>query len=176
MARPRTEYFASRWPDVDAWESPKLGLSSGVFHDPFDGALDFESDSLELWTGDLASFRAGPDPDGRLSKGLRGHRGNGVLSSNPGGEKSRGTIISREFPIDGRLMSLLVGGGTAKQKVGIELLVDGQIAFTASGNGSNNLLPTFWDVTPYQGKRAKLRVFDRSPRYHLQVDRILVWR
>jgi quinoprotein glucose dehydrogenase len=73
-------------------------------------------------------------------------------------------------------MSLLVGGGAAKQKVGIELLIDDHIAFTASGNDSDNLLPIFWDLTPYEGKRARLRVFDKSPRHHLQIDRILLWR
>jgi hypothetical protein len=34
----------------------------------------------------------------------------------------------------------------------------------------------FWDLTPYEGKRASLRVFDKSPRQHIQVDRILLWR
>jgi hypothetical protein len=173
------EYFTSRWPDADAPdapESPNPERVAAVFHGPFDDALDFESNALEPWTGDLAAFHAGPDPDGRLSRGLRGQHGTGVLSSRPDGEKSRGTIRSREFPIDGRLMSLLVGGNAAKHKVGIDLLIDNHIAFTASGNDSENLLPIFWDLTPYQGKRATLRVFDKSPRHHVQVDRILIWR
>lgn len=170
------DYLSSRWPGADAGEGPTPGLLPSGTYDPFDGALDFESDSLEPWTGDLGSFRSGPDLEGRLSKGMRGQHGAGVLSSKSNGDKGRGTIISREFPIDGSLMSLLVGGGAAKQKVGVDLLIDNQVAFTASGNDSDNLFPVFWDLTPYAGKRARLRVFDRSSRHHLQIDRIILWR
>ncbi len=144
--------------------------------DPLGGALDFESASLDAWAGDDKSFVAGPDAKRKELFALRGEHGQGLLSSLRGGNGARGRILSGEFSLDGRVLSLLVGGGSSKQKVGVELLVDGQSARSAHGNDSDFMFPVLWDVAKYQGKVARLRVFDDSVKAHVLVDRVLIWR
>jgi hypothetical protein len=140
--------------------------------DPLEPALDFEADALAGWHGPSESFRAGP----QAILGLRGQHGAGVLSSAAAGKAGRGELLSPEFTLDGSMLGLLVGGGSAKRGTGVELLVDGAVVATASGTDSNVLAPVFWDIGAHAGKRARLRVFDRTPRDFVLVDRVLLWR
>jgi hypothetical protein len=187
------DYFARRWSAEEASHEPERSLQSAVtaalerkpaaapgtmdrIADPLAGALDFETESLERWEGDRATFRAGPRADAHGLKSLRGQHGSGFLSSTEGGDRAVGTLSSPEFPLSGSLLSLLVGGGSKKRRVGVELVIDGQAVLTASGNDSDNLLPVLWNIEPFAGKTARLRVFDHSPRAHVCLDRIMVWR
>jgi hypothetical protein len=140
--------------------------------DPLAPALDFEVDALDPWQGPREVFRAGPQP----IRGLRGQHGAGVLSSTAAGKSARGQLTSPEFTLDGSVLSVLVGGGSAKHGTGVELLVDDAVVATASGTDSTVLAPVFWDVGAHAGKRARLRVFDRSTRDYVLADRVLLWR
>jgi hypothetical protein len=140
--------------------------------DPLAPSLDFEDAALDGWQGSREVFAAGE----QAILGLRGQHGTGVLSSRGAGKNARGELLSPEFTLDGSMLALLVGGGSAKRGTGVELLVDGEKVATASGTDSNVLAPVFWDIGAYAGKTARLRVFDRAPRDHVLVDRVLLWR
>jgi hypothetical protein len=155
---------------------PDSAVLDRLAFDPLGGALDFESDDLANWQGAREAFRAGGPLDGHELPGLRGAHGAGVLSSRASGDRARGALTSPEFRLDGELVSVLVGGGSRKRRVGVELLVDGGVAFSAAGNDSDNLLPVFWEIGQHSGKVAQLRVFDDNPRDHVVVDRLLLWR
>lgn len=190
------EYFLQRWPTNEADNgdplvssrprleaalhagagAPSSAVLSEVAVDPLGGSLDFEASGLQGWEGALGSYRAGPVAAGRAPKGLRGVHAAGWLASTVGGAKARGALLSPAFPLSGRVLSLLVGGGSAKQKVGVELLVDDQVVQRASGNDSDSLTPVFWNVAAFAGKTARLRVVDRSNRHYVLVDRVLIWR
>jgi hypothetical protein len=194
------DYFSSRLPHAGSGVAPETMLggwrevfdratrggrnalaSSGsvlerVAFDPLGGALDFEAEGLAGWEGEVGMFRAGSRPDRHRLPGLRGAHGPGVLSSRGGGDRGRGAVTSREFRLDGQVLSVLVAGGSKKRRVGVELLVDGAVAFTASGNDSDNLFPVFWDIAALTGRPARLRVFDENPRAHVVIDRVLIWR
>jgi len=141
--------------------------------DPLGGG-DFEVQALDGWQGHLEAFHAGPEQ--RAKGSLRGHHGRGILSSGNEGEAARGELTSREFRIEGRLLTALVGGGTLSQKVGVELQIDGEKPMPVAGNDSENLWPAVWDVERFQGKLARFRVFDQSKRRHVTFDRVLSWR
>jgi hypothetical protein len=189
-------YFAARWPRAapepelarvarDAARGAAAGaapfdasalapLLESVAFDPLAGALDFERDTLGQWQGDRAAFGRASRMTG--PRGLRGEHGQFALSSRAQGERGRGTLTSAEFSLSGRVLSLLVGGGSSRRRVGVQLLVDGRVAFSASGNDSENLLPVFWEIGPLAGKPARLRVFDQSAKDHVLIDRVLLWR
>jgi hypothetical protein len=154
--------------------APEAALAA-VARDPLGGALDFETSALDGWEGDRATYRAGAPSKARALAGLRGYHGRGILSSLGPDDGARGALLSPEFALEGRWLSLLVGGGTRKSRVGVELLVDDTAVRSAQGNDSDFLYPTFWDVSEYQGKNARLRVFDRSKDAHVLVDRVLLW-
>jgi hypothetical protein len=151
-------------------------LLPAVALDPLGGALDFEAPDLAGWTGARETFRAGPTPPPHGPLGARGEHGRGVLSSRDAGPRAQGELISPEFVLSGRMLSLLVAGGSDKAAVGVELLVDGAVAVAASGATSDQLSPVFWNVKEHTGKPARLRVYDRSPRDHVSIDRVLIWR
>ena len=92
--------------------------------EPLGGALDFESTGLDGWQGDVAAFYAGPPTDQGELAAVRGFHGAGALSSGSRQDARRGTITSPPFVLQGRLLSVLIGGGSRRQKVGVELLVD----------------------------------------------------
>jgi levanase len=96
-----------------------------------------------------------------------------VLSSR---KPRRGRLTSPEFTIDGDLMSLLVGGGGGKARVGVRLLVDGQPVRSIQAIGTGSLVPRLWDVAELRGQKARLEVFDQSTRARVLLDRVLVWR
>jgi hypothetical protein len=195
------DYFLRRLPDAAPGVGPDatIGALRGVFEsvtrdgrgtaaapsgsvlehvafDPLGGALDFEGEELTGWEGPIEAFRVGPRSDRHRLPGLRGAHGRGVLSSRGSGDRGRGAVTSPEFRLDGELLSVLVGGGSRKRHVGVELLVDGAVAFSASGNDSDNLFPVFWDIARLTGKSARLRIFDESSRDHAVIDRVLIWR
>jgi hypothetical protein len=73
------------------------------------------------------------------------------------------------------MLSVLVGGGSRRQRVGVELLVDDVAVSSTSGVEGDFLYPTLWEIAKHQGKSARLRVFDRSKDAHVLVDRVLLW-
>ena len=147
-----------------------LGL---VARDPFGGAFDFEVPELEGWEGDRAAFLGGQTLS-ELSS-LRGYHGRGVLSSAVPNDKARGVLLSPPFPLRGHLLTLLVGGGSPKRGVGVELVVDGVVLQRAGACDSDFMFPALWDISAQQGKTARLRVFDNSKDAHVLVDRVLLW-
>ena len=195
---PEARHFLERWPSSAAdepraralraeLERAELSLAQPVpaeddaalalaAADPLGGALDFETEALVGWEGAGDVFRAGAGSARHALPGLRGQHAGGVLSSMGSGARGRGVLLSPEFSLDGSTLSFLVGGGSAKRGTGVELLVDGEVAMTASSNDSDTLAPVFWDVSALVGKRARLRLFDRSKRDHVLLDRVLLWR
>jgi hypothetical protein len=150
------------------------GALSLVARDPLGGALDFETTGLAGWQGELAAYYSGP-PTPRELRAVRGLHAGGALSSGSLEDARRGTITSPPFALKGRMLSVLVGGGARRQRVGVELLVDDVAVKSGAGLDSDFLFPWLWDITPYQGKEARLRVFDRSKDAHVLVDRVLLW-
>jgi hypothetical protein len=148
---------------------------SVVARDPLGGALDFEAAGLAGWQGDLAAFYAGPPTEQGELRAVRGLHARGALSSGSREDVRRGTITSPPFELKGRILSVLVGGGGRRQRVGVELLVDDVAVKSGAGLDSDFLFPWLWDITAYQGKTARLRVFDRSKEAHVLVDRVLLW-
>jgi hypothetical protein len=146
-----------------------------VVADPLGGALDFETEHLDGWVGDTAVFRAGKAALADATA-ARGQHAGGLLSSLGGGNAGRGRLQSPEFTLEGSALSLLVGGGGRGKKTGVELVVADQVVESAQGNGSDFMYPELWDISAYQGKRARLRVFDTDRRSHVLVDRVLLWR
>jgi hypothetical protein len=148
---------------------------TGVARDPL-GTLDFESAQLTGFSGDLSVFapRTANETDFRVD--FWGAHGAQLLDSRARGLRGRGSVVSPEFDLDGTLLSLLVGGGSRRSGVRVELLVADQVVGTASGNDSDFLFPVFWDVAAYRGQRARLRVVDESTRSYVMVDRVLIWR
>ena len=74
----------------------------------------------------------------------------------------RAALVSPEFKIERRFIRLLLGGGRKPGESGVEVLVDGKVVASATGNDQNKMSVTHLDVSAFEGKNARLRIVDRS--------------
>ncbi len=141
---------------------------------------DFERD-FEGWTVTGEAF--GRLPEGALYGQGRfsGWSGNFYLSSaHPAPRRftvdsGRGRAVSKDFPITGDRITFRIGGGRYDGRCCLNLVVDGEIVRTATGDNSDALRGEAWDVSGLKGKSARLEVVDdvaMGPRGYILIDRI----
>lgn len=137
---------------------------------------DFESPSYDGWSVNGDAFLSPPTasrPAGTLL--VVGSRGRGLAGSYaPGsGDRATGELVSPPFSIDRSHMALLVAGG-AQRRTSVQLIVDGEVAFEATGSGSLVMTPVEWDVAALRGRTAQIAILDhdQDPTGHIFVDQI----
>lgn len=93
-------------------------------------------------------------------------------------DAATGSLSTPEFTIEGDAITLRVGGGRSLETLYVELLVDGERRFVATGCGSEIMGRRLWPTTELQGKRARLRMVDESSGAwgHLLVDELVQWK
>ena len=108
---------------------------------------------------------------------VSGFVGKQLLNSfDKGGDGLTGIIQSPEFNIGKRYLKFLVGGGSQADRTSVNLVVDGKIVETAVGNQTETLSETVWDLKPYQGKKAFVKVIDLDvyPWGHILSDQFVL--
>jgi uncharacterized protein (DUF608 family) len=133
---------------------------------------DFERAGYGDWTAEGTAFGSGPVEQKRMPsyQGRVAAEGERLINSHasaPGTgdvEKDRptGTLTSREFTIERKFVRLLLGGGKQPGKTGIEVVVDGEVIASATGDDQNRLSWKVIDLAAHQGKKARLRLIDRA--------------
>lgn len=118
----------------------------------------FEADAFGDWTAEGESFALGPKKD---HDRFTGYVGDGIASSWGSGDKDQGTLTSPQFDIVSNQITFLIGGGNHPDETCMNLIIDGEVVRTATGNNSGELAWRSWDVDEYRGKSATLQVVDR---------------
>jgi levanase len=163
-------------------------LIAGGNHPHVDGAStdrppgqvfeDFEEASLPSWTG-TGDF-AGIVP---TRENLNGQLGNQVLDTcqTASCDGAEGTVTSPTFTINSDYIDFLIAGGDHPASTGhstvLNLVIDGSVVASATGNNSANLDWEAFDVTKYYGKQATLQIVDQNDGSsgwgHLIIDNIV---
>ncbi|MEQ8836751.1 MAG: glycoside hydrolase family 32 protein, partial [Lacipirellulaceae bacterium] len=78
------------------------------------------------------------------------------------GDRLTGTLTSREFTIRHPYLTFRIGAGKLPGKVGVKLLVGGETVELATGVDSETMVIVSSDVKKYQGKIARLQIFDHA--------------
>lgn len=78
------------------------------------------------------------------------------------GDKATGTLTSPEFTIRKKYLHLLVGGGAHVGKTCVNLLVNGEVALSATGQNSNQMTPIVWDLSAFQEQTGRIEVVDQE--------------
>lgn len=93
-------------------------------------------------------------------------------------DEARGTLVTPEFEIRGDVITLEVGGGRYPNQEYVELLVDGERQFTATGCNTEILGRRIWPTAALKGRRARLRIVDDSQGGwgHILVDELVQWQ
>lgn len=150
--------------------------------------LNFEDGNLRGWTktGDAFNFQPtfGDNPTARHRGQPSGHQGNfwigtyeryqGLRGQMPGdtqGDGPQGTLTSPPFTVPSGQLSFLVGGGSSFQ-TRVELIVSGRRAYFASGKNTETMHRITWNLTPFAGQTAQIRIVDEASGGwgHINVD------
>jgi sucrose-6-phosphate hydrolase SacC (GH32 family) len=144
-----------------------------------DGKLlaDFEGSDYAGWQANGDAFGAGP-ARGKIGgqQPVDGFRGGGLVNTFRDGDKAQGTLTSPEFEITHDYLSFLIGGGNHAGKTCMNLLTDGRVARTATGDNAERLTWKSWTVRELRGRRATLEIVDRETAGwgHINLDHVLL--
>ena len=146
---------------------------------------DFETDNFDGWTAEGNAFQL-RSADALYTGGMGavyGFHGQKLINTLASVESDNGTgtLTSPEFKIERKYITFLIGGGNFPGETGIALYVDGNKVAEQTGlynvprQGDEGLKLRFWDVTQYQGKTARIVIFDNKSKVnwaHIKVDYI----
>lgn len=142
---------------------------------------DFEGGTYGGWTTTGDAFGTAP-ATGTLphQQEVSGFLGSGLVNSFLNGDSTTGTLTSPEFTIDKGYVNFLVGGGKHPAGSGnptaVELVVDGQVVRSATGQDGEALNWASWDVKDLAGKKAQIKIVDDNSGGwgHIGVDHIVL--
>ena len=143
---------------------------------PGDIYEDFEKTNYGSWTNTGTAFATAPS-SGALGnqQNVSGYLGTKLANSFFNGDISTGTLTSADFVITKNCINFLIAGGKNAGKTCINLLVNGNIVRTATGDNSECLKWSGWDVSNIKGSTAKLQIVDNYTGGwgHINVDHIM---
>jgi levanase len=142
---------------------------------------DFEGGTYGDWTTTGDAFGTAPAtgtlPD---QQEVSGFLGSGLVDSYLGGDSTTGTLTSPEFTLDKDYVNFLVGGGNhpagSDTPTAVELIVDGTVVRSATGQDAEALNWASWDVKDLAGKKGQIRIVDDNTGGwgHINVDQIML--
>lgn len=98
-----------------------------------------------------------------------------------GGDAATGSIVSPDFTITRDFVSFRLAGGNhpwpASGNASVQLVIDGEVYFSATGDDSSTLRTVAWDVHSLHGKTAHLEIVDNSAATswgHIMVDQLML--
>jgi uncharacterized protein (DUF608 family) len=108
---------------------------------------------------------------------VSGFLGQGLVNTyDPAGDSLTGRLISPEFQLTHNYLQFLIGGGLHPNQTCINLIVDGAVVRTATGNNKEALEWTTWDIAEFKEKQAKIEIVDENTEGwgHILVDQIIL--
>lgn len=124
---------------------------------------DFQGSTYgDGWTA-TGSFKA----SGPTAENLGNQIGEKCLDTfTPDGDAGMGTIASPEFTINSKYIDVQTAGGNhpydQANPTAINVLVDGKVVASSTGNGTGTLTWNSLDVSAYNGKQAQIQIVDQN--------------
>jgi fructan beta-fructosidase len=154
---------------TQAYLSQGTGINGAVF-------ADFEGTTYPSgWTVTGSAFGAGP-VQGTLpnQQTLLGYLGSRLVNSYFNGDGTTGTLTSTVFKITNNCINFLIGGGNNPGTTCINLIVNGTVIQTATGNNDEILRWNGWNVAQWKGQNAQIQIVDNATGGwgHILIDHI----
>ncbi|MCI0499541.1 MAG: non-lysosomal glucosylceramidase [Planctomycetales bacterium] len=131
---------------------------------------DFEKDTYDGWTVEGGAFGRSPVkikdmPDYQGDVAGKNERVVNSHASAPGRDIAAkdgavGALTSRIFTVERNYIVFLIGGGSHKGQTCMNLLINGEIAASATGMNNNRMSAASFDVRSWQDKTAQLQIID----------------
>ncbi|GMU91429.1 MAG: hypothetical protein AMXMBFR4_04870 [Candidatus Hydrogenedentota bacterium] len=136
---------------------------------------NWESGSYGKWKIEGDCFGAAP-VSGTLpgQQPVGGMQGGYYVNTYVGGDGTTGRAVSPEFTIEKRFIHFRIGGGNHPDETCLNLIVDGKVVHTSTGDNTEQLKPQRWDVSAFVGKKAVIEIVDTHTGGwgHILVDEI----
>ena len=160
---------------IQGWaqQNPQSRLTSTVLFDFENGTFDGWTLTGDCWDKEPATTKTFVDRQGNPL--VSGIVGNGYLTTLYKNSMTTGKAVSKEFVIDKPFISFRIGGGHYPKEACLNLVVEGKIVRSETGNNSAELSLAHWDVYALMGKSARLEIVDSSQnmnRGYVMVDDI----
>lgn len=176
MGPNKVQYFLGNWNgdsfSMDTTDYAYLATGIGMNGVIFD---DFEQ-GYSKWTVQGTAFGSSP-ASGTLpnQNTVNGYLGSKLVNSYLNGDASTGTLTSDKFTIKQNCINFLIAGGNHPQQTCINLLINGSIVQTATGDNTEDLKWAGWDVTKWKGKVAQIQIVDNFTGSwgHIDIDQII---
>lgn len=137
---------------------------------------DFEGTDYGGWKAEGDAFGPGP-ARGTLpnQQKVSGYLGGGLVNTYYKGDGSKGTLTSPPFTVERRYLNFLIGGGHRPGEAAINLLLDGKVLRTATGDDDEKLAWATWDLSDLAGKQVVIQIVDQADGGwgHVNVDHIV---
>jgi uncharacterized protein (DUF608 family) len=140
---------------------------------------DFEKETYQDWQVEGTAFGTGPVsqhdiPEYMGDIGMRGTRCANSHASAPidpdaprndaddaaHRDAATGRLISRDFVIQHKLITFLIGGGNYPNRCCLNLVVDGEVQRSATGHNGHLMRTDLFDVREFAGRTAHLEIVD----------------
>ncbi len=131
---------------------------------------DWDNENYDGWKVEGTAFGAGPIPKTAIPEyqGDVGGDTERVVNSHaaaPGGnvggkDAETGKLTSRPFTIERRFIKFWIGGGNHEGKTCLNLVVDGKVVCTATGQADNRMTLQGFDVSGLMGQEAAIEIVD----------------
>ncbi|MBI3414204.1 MAG: glycoside hydrolase family 32 protein [Verrucomicrobia bacterium] len=171
------QYFVGRFDGKQFTLDPSFPKPQPEFVPVGKIIADFERDDYAGWHSTGDAFGLAP-ARGKIGdqQTVDGFRGRGLVNSFARGDAAQGTLTSPEFEILADFLSFLIGGGNHVGATCLNLLIDGRVARTATGDNAERLSWKSWNVRELRGKKAVLEIVDLHTGGwgHINVDHILM--
>ncbi len=137
---------------------------------------DFESGEMDKWKPVGSAFASGPVKAALADQSqVTGYEGNYFVNSYKGGDSATGKLISIPFTLKKDFILFNIGGGSHKNQTCFNLVVNGKVVRSATGENVEKLKTQHWDVKEFRGQQAHFEVVDAATGGwgHVNVDHIL---
>ena len=161
LAVPAAELLGSALPArADAQEpAQEKAMASGTVM-----FADFEGGTWDGWKVEGDAFDPAPATDALFPGKMKGFGGKGFVCtfSPEKGYAATGKATSKEFTIEKPFITFKIGGGKFPGKACLNLVVEGEIVRTETGDGTGRLVDASWDVSELIGKKAHFEIVDAT--------------
>lgn len=123
---------------------------------------DFENGAAK-WQSDGVAFENAPTTGGHINQlPPTGYSGQQLVNSFADEDRATGTLTSESFIITEPFINFRIGGGHHPDRVGIQLIVDGNVVKSQTGLNREMLHHASWSVSEWIGESAHFRILDNE--------------
>ena len=160
-----TQYFVGDFDGKEfhldsEWQSE---LTPTVATFPEGEVFDNFENGAGKWAAEGNAFADAPTSGGHATQPPpTGYSDEFLVNSFADEDRAAGTLTSEPFTISEPFINFKIGGGHHPDKVGIQLVVDGEIVKSETGVNRETLHYASWDVSQWEGESAILRIIDKE--------------